>query len=178
MFRVLADSDGTHRLEDADGTPVGWIRGRRIGLHGLEDEPQALAVAVAAWRALDAALRRQFAGWPRYAPEFDRLRIMHDGVHEWISDGATALARLIRLPGVDARADSFAVEFELPSFASEGIAVTAAQLMGKAFRECVADGARPERAPTHAPAGALPDAERRALAIANNAPHRAPVMDA
>jgi hypothetical protein len=146
MLRVLADGDDTHRLEDADGTPVGWIRGRVIGLRGLADEDQAMAVAIAAWRALDAALRRQFSGWPRYEPRLDRLRIVHDGVHAWISDGTASLARLTRPGDAHPHASSFAIEFELPSFASEGIVITAAQLMGNAFRAHVAAGGRPARA--------------------------------
>ena len=158
MFRVLADGDDTHRLEDAEGVAVGWIRGRVIGLRGLDDEQQATAVAIAAWRALTAALRRQFGGWPRYEPALDRLRVVHDGVHEWISDGTAPIARLVREEHGAARershatahaaaqatthAGPLAIEFELPSFASEGIAVSAAQLMGRAFQECVAAGAR------------------------------------
>ena len=51
MFRVLADRDGSRRLEDAEGIPVGWTRGRAIALRGLEDQPQARAVAQPMGRA-------------------------------------------------------------------------------------------------------------------------------
>jgi hypothetical protein len=146
MLRVFADGEEAHRLEGPDGTVVGWVRGRGIGFRGFGDERQAVAAAVAAWRALDAVLRRQFAGWPRHEPALDRLRVVHDGVHEWISDGHAALARLHRVDDAPRSGGSLAIELELPSFASEGIAIAAAQLVGEAIQKNVdwsgrADGA-------------------------------------
>ena len=93
MLRIFADGESAHRLEGPDGTVVGWVRGRGIGFRGFANERQAVDAAVAAWKALDAVLRRQFAGWPRHAPALDRLRVVHDGVYEWISDGDSTVAR-------------------------------------------------------------------------------------
>lgn len=134
MLQVLADGDDRYRLEDADGTAVGWISGRVIGLRGMPDEGRTMSAAAVAWRALDAVLRRTFAGWPRYTPAIDRLRLVHDGVDEWISDGTSSLARLVRTERTASAAASLALEFELPSFAHEGLAITAAQAMGEALR--------------------------------------------
>jgi hypothetical protein len=147
MLRIFADGEAAHRLEDPDGTAVGWVRGRGIGFRGFADERQAVDAAVAAWTALDAVLRRQFAGWPRHAPALDRLRVVHDGVYEWISDGHSSLARLHRVADAAGPGGPLAIELELPSFASEGIAIAAAQLVGEAIRKHVdraggADGAR------------------------------------
>jgi hypothetical protein len=146
MLHVLADGDDRYRLEDADGSAVGWIRGRVIGLRGLPDERGTLSAAASAWRALDAVLRRTFAGWPRYAPAFDRLRLVHDGVDEWISDGDSAIARLVRTERTSSGAASLALEFELPSYAHAGLAITAAQAMGEALRDVARDVA-PDAAP-------------------------------
>jgi hypothetical protein len=30
MVRILADGEQRHRLEDADGNHIGWIRGRAV----------------------------------------------------------------------------------------------------------------------------------------------------
>ena len=137
MLKIFADGEEAHRLEGPDGTVVGWVRGRGIGFRGFTSERQALTAAAAAWRALDAVLRRQFAGWPRHEPALDRLRVVHDGVYEWISDGDSALARLHRLDTGAEFGRWLAIEFELPSFASEGIAVAAAQLVGEAIQKHV-----------------------------------------
>jgi hypothetical protein len=143
---VFADGEEAHRLEGSDGTAVGWVRGRRIGFRGFADERQATVAAVAAWRALDAVLRRQFAGWPRHEPALDRLGIVHDGVTEWITGGDSPLARLHRVGDAAGPRGAFAIELELPSFASEGVAIAAALFVGDAIQQHVdrsggADGA-------------------------------------
>ena len=135
MLRIFAEGEAGHRLEGPDGTVVGWVRGRGIGFRGFADERHAVDAAVAAWKALDAVLRRQFAGWPRHTPALDRLRVVHDGVYEWVSDGDSSLARLYRFADAPGPDGSLAIELELPSFASEGIAVAAAQLVGEAVRK-------------------------------------------
>jgi hypothetical protein len=146
---VLADGEGAHRLEGSDGAAVGWVRGRHIGFRGFADERQATAAAVAAWRALDAVLRRQFAGWHRHEPALDRLGIVHDGVYEWITGGDSPLARLHRVGDAAGPVGAFAIELELPSFVSEGVAIAAAVSVGEAIQKHIGrsggtDGA-PER---------------------------------
>ena len=131
MVKILADGEQRHRLEDADGNRIGWIRRRAIGFGGFQSERDAMAAAVDAWRGLESVLRRAYTGWPRFKPALDALRLVHDGAHEWISDGRTPLARLIR-PPADAAADaSLAIEFVLPSYASEGVAIAAAQVIAR-----------------------------------------------
>src|SRR4051794_22596344 len=110
MFNVLAQGDDLHRLDRPDGTPVGWIRDRTIGLHGVGDERRAVTAACAAWRALDATLRSQHPGWPRYEPVVGELRVVRDDPHEWIADASRRLARLLRVGDARPGADGFALE--------------------------------------------------------------------
>jgi hypothetical protein len=113
---------------------------------------------VAAWQALKSVLRRQYAGWPAYEPALDQLRLVHDGAYEWISDGMSPLARVLRPPADRAVAAGLAIEFVLPSYASEGVAVAAAQLMSQRLRDhvrrapAVTDAAAPTSAANPRPA--------------------------
>jgi hypothetical protein len=131
MLKILSDEDNKLRLEDGSGLSVGWIHGRAIGFRGFATESIARKAATAAWRALDASLRQQYPGWPHYEPAFDQLRTVHDGVSEWFHDGTTEIARLLR-PHRRAYDHSYGIELMLPSFASEGVAITAAQSIAKA----------------------------------------------
>jgi hypothetical protein len=131
MLKILSDGDNKHRLEDGTGAKVGWINGRAIGFRGFSTEDAARDAAIAAWRALDTSLRRQYPGWPHYEPDFARLRMIHDGAYEWFHDGTTEIARLLR-PQRRAFDHSYGIELVLPSYASEGVAITAAQSVAKA----------------------------------------------
>ena len=132
MLKVLSDGDDRYRLEnDADET-MGWISGRAIGFRGFATEHEAKEGAVAAWRALELVLRRQYPGWPSYAPSLETLRLVHDGAYEWFADGTAPIARLIR-PRRRAYDLSFGIELVLPSYASEGVAITAAHAVGAAL---------------------------------------------
>jgi hypothetical protein len=131
MLRILSDGDSKHRLENSEGTRIGWISGRTIGFRGFATEHVARDAAIAAWRGLDAALRQQYPGWPRYEPALDQLRVTHDGAYEWFYDGTAPIARLLR-PQRRAYDSSFGIELVLPSYASEGVAITAAHGMAKA----------------------------------------------
>jgi len=139
MLNVLAQGDDMHRLERPDGTPVGWIRDRTIGLHGVGDERRAITAACAAWRALDAALRNQHPGWPRYEPVVDALHVVRDDRHEWIADASRRIARLLRRGDAPPGSASFALEFDLPSWATLGTLVSAAQSMSRAADATAAD---------------------------------------
>ena len=131
MLNVLAQGEDLHRLERSDGTPAGWIRDRTIGLHDVGDERRALTAACAAWRMLDAVLRREYPGWPRYEPAADALHVVRDGRHEWVADPRRRLARLLRLGDALGRSGC-ALEFDLPSYATLGTLVAAAQSMRRA----------------------------------------------
>ena len=142
MLKILSDGDNKHRIEDGAGVRFGWIDGRTIGLRGFANEAIARDAAVAAWRALDAALRQQYPGWPRYAPAFEQLRTVHDGAYEWFYDGTTAIARLLR-PQRRAYDTSYGIEFVLPSYASEGVAIMVAHNVASAVTSYRAELARP-----------------------------------
>lgn len=130
MINVISEGgDRRHLLERADGTKVGWIRGNVIGFCALQSEDRAVSAAIAAWRALEGALRRHYYGWTQHAVSPDRVRLVHDGAYEWVADGERPLARLHR-PPADASAGTFAIELVLPSYASEGATVSIAQILG------------------------------------------------
>lgn len=135
MLSVLADGENRHRLKNEDGEQIGWIRGRAIGFMGLPDEEAARRAAAAGARALRLSLRQVYPGWPQYEPSLEQLRIVHDGAYEWVSDGRVPLARLLRTRSEGSDPALFGVEFQLPSFASEGIAILAAQALGRALAE-------------------------------------------
>jgi hypothetical protein len=132
MLRVLSDGDDRYRLENENDVQIGWISGRSIGFRGFATEADAKEGAIAAWRALDLVLRRQYPGWPSYAPSLDELQLVHDGAYEWFADGTSPIARLIR-PQRRAYDLTFGIELVLPSYASEGVAITAAHAVGAAL---------------------------------------------
>jgi hypothetical protein len=148
MLRVFSEGDDLYRLEDATGAHVGTIRNRTIGFRGFASERVAREAAVAGWRAMTDALRREYPSWPRYELALDRLTTTHDGAYDWFYDGTMAIARLLRPRRVD-REHSFGIELLLPSYASEGVAITAAHGMARAvaqFRSDLTDGAPAHRA--------------------------------
>lgn len=132
MLRVLSDGDDRYRLENEDDVQIGWINGRAIGFRGFATEGDAKEGAVAAWQALDLVLRRQYPGWPSYTPALDELQLVHDGAYEWFADGTSPIARLVR-PQRRAYDTTFGIELVLPSYASEGVAITAAHAVGAAL---------------------------------------------
>ncbi|MEP6989521.1 MAG: hypothetical protein ABJA80_01225 [bacterium] len=135
MINVIGDGgDRRHVLERADGTRVGWIRGNVIGFSALHSEERAVRAAVAAWRALEGALRRHYFGWTQHAARPAHVRLVHDGAYEWVADGEHPLARLHR-PPADARNGTFAIELVLPSYASEGTTVAIAQVLGNVVEQ-------------------------------------------
>ena len=132
MLRVMSDGEERYRLEDDAEVQVGWIHGRAIGFRGFASERDARDGAVAAWSALDLVLRRQYPVWPSYSPALDELHLVHDGAYEWFTDRTAPIARLLR-PQRRAYDGSFGIELVLPSYASEGVAITAAHAMGAAI---------------------------------------------
>jgi hypothetical protein len=125
MLTVLSDGDGKYRLEDNAGMASGWINGRAIGFRGFADERAAREAAIDGWRALDATLRQQFAGWREHEPVVERLRTVHDGAYEWFYDGTSAIARLLR-PQRRAWDSTFGIQFVLPTYATDATMISAA----------------------------------------------------
>ncbi len=138
MVRALADGEDRHRLEDADGRDIGWIVRRAIGFRGFATQEDAMNAAFASWQALEAALNREYAGRPKREVSADSLRVVHDGASEWVSDGQLPLARLQR-PHGDTPDSAFAIELQLPSYATEGVTIAAAQVLARAIGSHVAE---------------------------------------
>jgi hypothetical protein len=149
MLRVFGEGDDVFRLEDGAGTRIGTIRGRAIGFRGFATEEDARDAAVAAWHAMNGALKREYTSWPHHALAVERLRITHDGAYEWFYDGTRAIARLHR-PARAERDGGFGIELLLPSYASEAVAISAAHAMARAVAPY-----RDEPAPSES--GAVPD---------------------
>jgi hypothetical protein len=133
MIRVLSDGHDGHRIENADGIAIGTIRNGTIRLGGFASERAALDAVVPLWTALDGSLARQYPGWRRHEPT-QRLRLAHDGAHEWVSDGSRPLARIGR-PAARAAGRELSLEFVLPSFATDGALITAATALVRALEE-------------------------------------------
>jgi hypothetical protein len=133
MLRFHADGENRYRLEGSEGRAIGWIRDRVIGFGGIRTEDQAISAIRAAVPVFDAALRRHYFGWPTRVTDGAELRLVHDGAYEWVSMGVQPLARLYRPEASGTRGD-FAIEFVLPSYASEGVAISVAQLLGAAMQ--------------------------------------------
>ena len=156
MLTVLSDGDGKYRLEDAAGRLESSINGRAITHRGFRTERAARDAAIAGWQALGEALRQAFAGWLEYTPVTDRLRVVHDGAYEWFYDGTTAIARLLRPQRGDD--GTLGIQFLLPSYATDGIVISAAHKTTFAvapYREPVA-GSGAAAAANHATAHARP----------------------
>jgi hypothetical protein len=132
MVKVLSNGANNQRLEDSTGRHIGWINGHMIGFRGFNTEDDARDAAVAARGALDAALERQYTGWPHYEVDVSQVRTMHDGASEWFYDGTAPFARLLR-PQRRAYDTSFGIELALPTYASEGAAITVAQSVAMAI---------------------------------------------
>jgi len=131
MMRVFSEGDDLYRLEDGTGTHVGTIRGRTIAFGGFPTELAARDAAVAAWRAMNDALRREYPSWPHHELALERLGTTHDGAYEWFYDGTRAIARLVR-PRPGGRNNTYGIELLLPSYSSEGVAIAASHGMARA----------------------------------------------
>ena len=171
MFSVLADGPGRYRLGDGTGADLGWIRGKTIGFRGLRNKSEAFVAASVGWKTLRTSLRREYADWPRQEVDWERLRIVNDGAHDWVSDGRIPLARVYRsgsgsAPGRHA-ARTLAVEFVLPSWLGEERIIPLARalwhvlapLMGETPRApgVAPDASRGEWLRPHAAATEAPD---------------------
>jgi hypothetical protein len=134
MITVTAQGDRRFRILDRRGRAVGWIHGNAVGFRGWTRDSDASAAAAEAWEPLEATLRRHYFGRPlRLAPE-GPLRLVHDGAYEWVSDGRTPIARLHRRERSEGdRREELALEFVLPSYATEGVVHAAAQVLARAL---------------------------------------------
>ena len=135
-WKLVSLGDRKHRLETASGRVLGWIHGHAVRLSGLGDEKEALTWAPSLRLALDDALAREYP--ERYEPvrDFSNLRLVHDGAYEWIAAGDVPLARVHR-PSPGRADDGFALEFVLPSYASEDVAIAAATILATTLDDLI-----------------------------------------
>jgi predicted subunit of tRNA(5-methylaminomethyl-2-thiouridylate) methyltransferase len=138
MFKVFIDgNDDRLRLEDLEGRKVGWIRGHTIGFGGLPSEKIALRAVPEAWMALEMTLQR---GYPGYAPrpvKKSNIDMVHDGAYEWVADGFRPLARLIRPHTARNSEQSFALEFLVPSYATQHVTIAAAEAVWQVLSDYI-----------------------------------------
>jgi hypothetical protein len=144
MFNIIGDGERRYRIMLGDETAVGWVADRAVGFRGMRTEASARDAAIAAWRAMDAVLTNQDAGWPRREPRFDQMRITHDGAYEWFHEGTMPIARLLR-PQRRAYNGTFGIELVLPTYATEGVAVAVAQTVARAILPFVIDPSSDDR---------------------------------
>ncbi len=178
MFSVLSDGPRRYRLENGAGANAGWIRGRAIGFRGLRNEAEAIVAASAGWRTLQDVLRREYAAWPRQEVDWERLRFVNDGAHEWVSDGRIPLARVTHSSrGIahglgDAAAVSspnreYAVEFVVPSWTSEECVVPLAHALWHVLAPLLGETSRTIGTTRH---GSRPEWLPSSRAVVMNAP--------
>jgi hypothetical protein len=155
MFKIFIDgNDDRLRLENQIGEKIGWIHAHTIGFGGINTEADAIAIAVDASQMVQRTLQRVYTGdttsepWPN-----SKIHLMHDGAYEWIVAGRRPLARLLR-PHTERNAeDTFALEFLVPSYATQHVTIAVAHAiwdvlssyaganeLGEAFATAIAGG--------------------------------------
>jgi hypothetical protein len=139
MITVLAHGEDAFRLVNAAGKDVGWVRPRTIGFGGFGSEEAARAATLDGARALAACLKREFGVAHPELSDRPRLRTVRDGAGEWIVDGRARIARLLRVETGQNATEQLAIEYTLPSYATDAVAISAAQIMyGVLSRELTA----------------------------------------
>ena len=128
MVAILAHGENALRLVNGAGQDVGWVRSRAIGFGGFRTNEAACAAAVDGARVLASCLKREFGVAHLEVTDRPGVSVVRDGATEWIVDGRTRLARLLRDIGAGHELE-FAVEFLLPPYATEGVAISAAQIV-------------------------------------------------
>lgn len=127
MFKAFIDgNDDRLRLDDQMGEKIGWIHGHTIGFAGFESEKDAMVAVVEASRALEGTLQRAYSTDYSRPLGSSKIRLMCDGAYEWIVAGFRPLARLLRPRTQRHREDSFALEFLVPSYATQHVTLAAA----------------------------------------------------
>ena len=129
MLAVIAHGEDTFRLVDASGRDIGWVRANSIGFGGLVSEHAAHAAAVDGARALGRCLKREFGVAHLELSDQPRTRTRRDDSGEWIVDGKSRIARLLRVENGPGEDHEFAIEFQLPRYANHGVAINAAQIV-------------------------------------------------
>lgn len=127
MVAALAYGEDAFRLVNAAGRDIGWIRRRTVGFGGFVSEDGARAAALEGARALASCLKREFGVARLELSDRRRLRAVRDGANEWIFDGRVRVARILPVESGRGRDQEFAIEFLLPSYVTDAVAINAAQ---------------------------------------------------
>ena len=135
MLQVIAHGEDTFRLVDTTGRDVGWVRANSIAFGGLVSEHAAHAAAIDGARALGRCLKREFGVAHVELSDRPRPRTRRDATGEWVVDGKSRIARLLRAESHTGDGDEFAIEFQLPRYANHGVAINAAQIVYGALSE-------------------------------------------
>jgi hypothetical protein len=138
MFKVFIDgNDDRLRLEDPEGRSIGWVRGHAIGFSGLPSEDVALHAVPDAWLALETTLQRAYPGRAARPAKKSNIDLIHDGAYEWVADGFRPLARLIRPHTGRNYSDSFALEFLVPSYATQHVTIAVAHALWEVLSDYI-----------------------------------------
>ena len=129
MLAVIAHGDDAFRLVDTTGRDVGWVRPKAIGFSGFVSENAARAAALDGARALVRCLKREFGVTHLELNDPPRARTIRDGDGEWVADGRVRVARLLRVENGGGIGRALAIEFRLPPYASQAVAINAAQVV-------------------------------------------------
>jgi len=129
MLAILAHGDDAFRLVDSMGRDVGWIRPKTIGFGSFGSEDAAAAAALEGARTLVRCLKREFGVVHLDLSDRPRVRTVRRADGDWIVDEQVRLARLLRVESRDGRGHEFAIEFELPRYANQAVAINLAQIV-------------------------------------------------
>jgi hypothetical protein len=129
MLAVIAHGEEAFRLVDTTGRDVGWVRPKAIGFSGFASENAARGAALDGARALVRCLKREFGVAHMELSDQPRARTIRDGGAEWVADDHGRLARLLRVENEDGCGPEFAIEFRLPPYAHDAVAINAAQIV-------------------------------------------------
>jgi hypothetical protein len=132
-FSIFDRGDGRFRLV-RDEREVGWVEDRTIGFRGFADADEARAAATTAHTALARWIARQVRTEP-VPPRRRRLSTRREGAVEWLTLGGVRVGRLWRFAPDDLpeTAPKFGFEVYLPARVAGGLALSAAQVMGRAL---------------------------------------------
>jgi hypothetical protein len=140
MITILAHGEDAFRLVNGAGKDVGWVRPRTIGFGGFGGEEAARAGTLAGARALAGCLKREFGVAHPELRDRPRLRTVRDGAGEWIVDGRVRIARLLRVESGQSANEHLAIEYTLPSYATDAVAINAAQIMYRVMSPEMTEG--------------------------------------
>ncbi|MFL5631977.1 MAG: hypothetical protein ACJ77T_12030 [Gemmatimonadaceae bacterium] len=127
MFKVFIDGNEDRlRLEGQRGEKIGWIHGHTIGFGGVQSEKDAISAAAEASHALKSTLQRAYTGESVRPLQNPKISLMSDGAYEWIVAGLRPFARLVRPRTQRNSEDSFALEFLVPSYATQHVMLAVA----------------------------------------------------